>query len=154
MKPSLKGPTDAHFLWEESFISMAWNDTKRCGHLCPRNAELLLALQRCLCSCTLFSLINTRFSRCYRVHVQSLWRAEHIVLNIISHPFWARFSWLKRLYSSLFLWKLGQNQTREDPYVCAHIWLWEHLEMGLRGACVSSPLWVVAGSVQEPEIKV
>lgn len=67
--------------WEESFISMAWNDTKRCGHPCPRDAELLLAFQTCLCSCTLFSLLDTRFSCCCWVHAQSLWRAEHIVLN-------------------------------------------------------------------------
>lgn len=108
--------------WEESFISMAWNDTKRCGHLCPGAAELLLALQRCLCSFTLFSLSDTRFSYCYWDHAQSLWRAEHAVLKARL----SSFLWKIRLAKkSLFVFVLVE--IRAEPgqsrsiCVCTHL---------------------------------
>lgn len=58
---------------------------------------------------------------------------------------------------ALFPFVLVEIRAEPDQsiYICTrvHIWLWEQPGMGLREARVSSPLWVAAGSVQEPEIK-
>lgn len=86
-------------IWEGSSISVVWNDTKASGHQWASDVGISEG-----------SLIR------------------HLFLMQIYHSFSARFRWLRKLYSHLFLWKLGQNQTRVDPRVhisgCENIWEW------------------------------
>lgn len=107
----------------EKQVSFPWLEmTPRDAGICPRDAELLLVFERYLCSCTLFSLLDTHVSCCFRVHAQSLWRAEHIVLNTHLSSFLCKIQLAKK---ALFPFVLVEIRAEPDQsrYICARTYL-------------------------------